>query len=191
MTADEVETGDVLDRRLLLAVAAGDRDAMAALYERHGDGLTAYLRTLLRDRGQAEDALQETLLVVWRRAGSYAGRSTVSTWLFGIARRKAWERRRRRTPEPVETGALAEVADAEPGPEELTLASATGTSLAAALERLAPLHREVLVLALDQARTYTELADILGVPVGTVRSRLSNARRALRRAVEESEVLDR
>lgn len=178
---------DALDRRLLELVAARDRGALAQLYERHGRALFSYLATLLGERAAAEEALQDTLLAVWRGAAGFQGRSRVSTWLFGIARRQALTRLRRRRPETVADELLTAVADPGPGPEERALARLRDEQLAAAVARLSPVLREVLVLSFWQGLTQPELAEVLGVAPGTVKSRLSNARRALRRLVEEGE----
>jgi RNA polymerase sigma factor (sigma-70 family) len=79
------------DAALLRSVAAGDAGALARLYERHAGPLFGYLYRLAGDRMTAEEILQDTMLAVWRSAGAYEGRSKVSTWLFGVARRQAHE----------------------------------------------------------------------------------------------------
>jgi RNA polymerase sigma-70 factor (ECF subfamily) len=175
--------GDVL---LLARVAAGDRVALAALYERHRRPLFAYLVTLLGERALAEEALQDTLLAVWRSAAGFQGRSRVSTWLFGIARRQALSRLRRRRPVlAADDERLAGVADPGPGPEAQAVARLEGERVVAAVARLSPVHREVLVLSFWHGLTQPELVEVLGVPVGTVKSRLSNARKALLRTLTE------
>jgi RNA polymerase sigma-70 factor (ECF subfamily) len=179
VVAEEVDAG------LVEQVVAGDPAALAALYGRHGQALFAYLATLLGDRAAAEEALQDTLLAVWRGAAGFQGRSRVSTWLFGIARRQALGRLRGRRVEVVDDAALVGVAEPAPGPEEQTLARLRGEEVAAGLARLSPVLREVLVLSLWHGLTQPELAEVLDVPAGTVKSRLSNARKALRRMLEE------
>lgn len=88
------------DLRLLRLVATGDDHAFEQLYTRHAHALLAYAEGLLRDRGAAEEALQETFIAVWRSAGSYEGRSTVRTWLYGICRRQALKRMNGGRPAP-------------------------------------------------------------------------------------------
>jgi RNA polymerase sigma factor (sigma-70 family) len=133
----------------------------------------------------AEEILQDTLLAVWRSADRYAGRSSVRTWLFGIARRQAHNRLRLATPrqEPLEQ--LAGQADPAPGPAEWALAAARREAIVEALDTLALHHREVLALAFAARITHREIADVLGVPVGTVKSRLHHARAALVRQLAE------
>lgn len=175
-----------VDRRLLRLVAAGDQSALEELYVRHGPALLAYAEGLLTDRYRAEEALQDTLLAVWRGAGSFQDRSTVRTWLFGICRRQSLRRLGRHgpVPIPIDTAAeLATVATKEAGPEAVALARADARAVATAMAALTPIHREVLDLAFAAGLTHGEIAAVLGVPVGTVKSRLFHARAVLARAL--------
>lgn len=165
---------------LIGRIAAGDRAALAELYAAYERPLLAYLRLLSGDRLLAEELLQDTLLAVWHGAGAFRGQSTVRSWLFGIARRRAHDALRRRTLRLVDEGELESLLAPDPEPEDLALAGETREELAAAIGRLEPHHREVLLLTFVQELSYQEQADALGVPLGTVRSRLSNAKRALR-----------
>jgi RNA polymerase sigma-70 factor (ECF subfamily) len=133
----------------------------------------------------AEEVLQDTLLAVWRSADAYAGRSSVRTWLFGIARRQAHNRLRARSPEQVPLDRVAGWADPAPGPAELALAAAHREVIVEALDQLALQHRAVLALAFAARITHREIAEILGVPVGTVKSRLHHARAALARELAD------
>lgn len=174
------------DRELIARVAAGDRAALAALYEEHRRPLVAYLMTLTADRGQAEEILQDTLVAVWRHAHTFRGRSTLRTWLLGVARRQAHNALRRGgrlAPTPGEA-ALQPLVAADPDPADVAIARATAVEIDAALDRLTPLHREALVLAFVHDLSYREMALVLDVPLGTVKSRLSNAKRALRPLLE-------
>jgi RNA polymerase sigma-70 factor, ECF subfamily len=175
----------VADEVLLTRVADGDVAALAALYSRHGDRLLAFLQRYAGDRMTAEEILQDTLLAVWRSADRYARRSSVTTWLFGVARRQAHNRLRARMPESLPLKDLAGWADPAPGPAEWALASARAEAIAGAFDALAPPQREVLSLAFAARLRHQEIAEILGVPVGTVKSRLHHARAALSRALED------
>ncbi|MEO3821545.1 sigma-70 family RNA polymerase sigma factor [Plantactinospora sp. B24E8] len=174
---------DDRDRPLLHRVATGDQRAFTELYARHGRALLAYAEGLLADRGRAEEAVQDTLLALWRGAGSFEGRSTVRTWLFGICRRQALNRLPGRQPVCVPVEAAAEVAAAEPGPEAVVVARADARAVAAALAGLPAGHREVLDLAFGAGLAQAEIAEVLGIPVGTVKSRLFHARASLARAL--------
>ncbi|MFY1691845.1 RNA polymerase sigma factor [Plantactinospora sp. WMMB782] len=176
---------DDVDRELLHRVAAGDQRAFEELYARHGQPLLAYAEGLLGDRGRAEEALQDTFLATWRGAGSFEGRSAVRTWLFGICRRQALRRMTGQRPAPLPVEAAAEVPAGEPGPEAVALARADARAVAAALAELAPAHREVLELAFGAGLAHAEIAEVLGIPVGTVKSRLFHARAGLARALPD------
>jgi RNA polymerase sigma-70 factor, ECF subfamily len=174
------------DARLLALVAAGRSAALTQLYRRHAPALFGFLLRLAGDRMTAEEILQDTLLAVWRSAGSYAGKAAVRTWLFGIARRQAHNRLRGR-PAPVAVEA-ADRRDAGPGPEELAIAAAGGTPVAVAIGQLPAHHREVVALAFVAGLPLAEVAQVLGVPVGTVKSRLHHARAALAQLLAEQGV---
>lgn len=183
--ADASHAMPATDREALLIarIAEGDRAALAELYARMGRPLLGYLLQLTPDRELAEELLQDTLLAIWTAAGTFAARSPARTWLFGIARRQAHNTLRRRglpLAAQDEGDGLALLADPAQGPEDLALARAGGAEMAAALARLAVAHREILLLAVVHGLPQQELAELLGVPLGTVKSRLHTAKRALR-----------
>jgi RNA polymerase sigma factor (sigma-70 family) len=173
------------DATLVGRVAGGDAAALAELYQRHADRLFAFLRQCARDRMVAEEILQDTLLAVWRSAHLYAGRSGVRTWMFGIARRQAHNRLRVQEPQQLPLDGVAGWADPAPGPAEWAIASAQRAAIADAFATLAPQHREMLALAFAARLPHREIAEVLGVPVGTVKSRLHHARAALHRALAD------
>ena len=177
--------GSVADETLLRHVEEGDAAALAALYRRYGARLFGFLQRYAGDRMLAEEILQDTLLAVWRSAGLYAGRSSVRTWLFGIARRQAHNRLRGHRPEQVPLDVVADWADPSPGPAEWAVARAQSAAIAEAFDTLAGQHREVLALAFAGRLPHGEIAEILGVPIGTVKSRLHHARAALARTLAD------
>ena len=179
------------DRQLLKDIAAGDRQALSELYARYQRPLFNYLLQLTPDYGLAEELLQDTLVAVWKSACNFEERSSVQTWLIGIARRQAHNTLRQRKLPLVDESELEGMAATEPEPENFTLATVARDELVAAFKQLAPVHREVLVLIFVQELSYAEAATILTVPVGTVKSRLSNARRALRTLLDAREELKR
>jgi len=187
--AESSAAGEDTDEVLLRGVAGGDQSALAALYRRHGGSLLAYLTGLTGDHGVAEELVQNTLLAVWRAAPGFRGQSSVRTWLFAIGRRQAAGRRRRDSGiGPVaRDDVLAALASGAPGPEAVALARAEFAVVQAAVSRLSTVHREVLHLVFVEGLSFQEIAMINGVPVGTVKSRLSNARRALAGAVQRGE----
>ncbi|MBI3971821.1 MAG: sigma-70 family RNA polymerase sigma factor [Chloroflexi bacterium] len=166
---------------LLQRIAQGDRHALADLYARYQRPLFHYVVQLASDQGVAEEILQDTFLAVWKSAGSYQGRSTVRTWLIGIARRQAHNALRRSALPLAGEAELAGVEAPDPEPEAAALAAADREVLAAAMAKLSPVHREILILTFVHGLSYPELAEVLAVPAGTVKSRLSNAKQALRK----------
>ena len=175
------------DRAAIAAVASGDRRALEELYARHRHGLWAFIRRYVADEQLAEEALADTLVALWRHAASFRGEARVSTWLFGIARRQAHNHVRRRRPVPVDHDtALAVVADTDPDPERIVASRDELDHVNARIEALSDEHREALLLSIAGDLSYAEIAELLQVPVGTVKSRVANARRNLGAARSES-----
>jgi RNA polymerase sigma factor (sigma-70 family) len=175
------------DKQLLKQIADGDRQALADLYSRYHRSLFRYLLQLTPDYGLAEELLQDTLIAVWKSAHSFKGRSSVQTWIISIARRQAHNTlRQRKLPLANETD-LEGLVSTDPEPEDCTLAFIARDELIETFNQLAPVYREVLVLTFIQEFSYQETANILGVPVGTVKSRLNNARRLLRTILDARE----
>ena len=177
------ERCEVTERALLAAVANDKQEALAALYTRYQRPLFVYLLRLLRDEGLAEEVLQDVIVALWQGAGSFAGLSRVSTWVFGIARRQALQTTRRRRLPLVAPDECPEVQDEEQDAERVTFTLALQEDLEAALEQLSPIHREALELALTQGFSYEEIAMITAVPLGTVKSRVNQARRLMRQTL--------
>ncbi len=171
------------DADLVERLAAGDRDALERLYARYGRPLFSYLVDLVGDRGLAEEIVQDTFVAAWRGGAAFEGRSSVSTWLFGIARRQARDRQRGVRPETMPLDELRDESE-EPRPDAEVLAAADRADLVAALDRLPVHHREPLVLAFAHGLSGPEIASVLGIPEGTVKSRLHAARAALRAHLE-------
>ncbi len=169
------------DRQLLEGTARQDEGALAALYDRHSSRLYSYLLRLVNDRGVAEELLQEVFVAVWEGAGRFRGRAKVSTWLFRIAHHKGvdWLRRRR----PSTAGGVDRL-PADDCPEEEAFDAWRADRLQAALGQLSPEHRAVLELTFFEGLSYREVAEVLGCPVGTVKSRMSYAKRFLRGVLE-------
>ncbi|HLG52239.1 MAG TPA: sigma-70 family RNA polymerase sigma factor [Chloroflexota bacterium] len=182
---DELVAGD--PREVLQRIARGDQDALGELYSRFRVPLFRYLCQLTGDEALAEDILQETLVAVWTSAGGFAGQSSVLTWLIGVARRQAHNILRRRSVPLADADALRDLPAEEPEPEDAVLARAEREELARAVRRLPTIYREALVLAFVHGLSYREMAEVLEVPEGTVKSRLSNAKRALRALLDSHE----
>jgi len=179
------------EERLLERIAKGDREAFTELYDRYHLLLFRYLLQLTPDHGLAEELLQDTLVAVWKSAHTFQGRSRVPTWLFGVARRQAHNSLRRRDIPLADAESLDTLPAADLVPEASLLATAQQEDLLAAIQRLAPVLREVLHRIFVQELSYQESATVLGVPVGTVKSRLNHARQALRAALRDEKESER
>lgn len=164
------------DRELISRVAAGDEAAFRQLYERYGDRVFRYALTLVRNLHLAEEVVQETMVAIWRGAGSFKGGSRVSTWIFGIARNQAHALLRRE----VRGERVPEESLTLPDPAE---AVEREDRVLSALAKLPPDQREVVVLAFYEGLSYREIARLLGVLEGTVKSRMHFAKRKLREAL--------
>ena len=173
------------DAALLRRIGQGDEDAMAAFYREHGRVVLAQVLLVVRERVLAEEIVQDTMLAVWRGAGSFRGESSARSWVIAIARRQTRDRLRGRRLRVVDDAFLADQPGPGPGPEVMALDRAELTEVRGAIRELAPTHREVLGLAFGTGLSLPEVAGVLEIPVGTVKSRLAAARTALSRILEE------
>jgi RNA polymerase sigma-70 factor, ECF subfamily len=167
------------DGELLAAVAEGDRVAFRVLYDRHAPWLLLRLARRCSDSGAVDEVLQDTFLAVWRSAHRYRAQGEVAAWIWGIAIRRLIDHlRRRRTPL-----ALPEEATAEASAEERVLVGVEHGDLAGALHRLSPELRAVVQATVLDGLTTREAARLLGIPAGTVKTRMMRARAQLREAL--------
>jgi len=174
------------DDDLVARVAAGDDTALRELFGRHAPWLAARLRAVL-PAADVEDVLQETFLAAWRGARGYRPQGACGGWLWGIARRQAalLLRRRGSADQPAWTMLPDDLAagPGAPDPAEAALARAGLEEAVAALGPAGSPEREVWRLMYEQDRPVAEVAELLGVPPGTVKSRAHRARRLLRAAL--------
>lgn len=172
------------DALLVLRAQTGNDHAFERLFTRHEARLLYYLRRITDTQEAAEDAFQEAWLRAYRKIGSLDEPRAFRAWLYRIGRNVALDALRR---------GAREVPLDEAGPESLaapleereeSFDEADVAVLHQALERIDPLHREALTLRFLEDFSYAEIAHVVDCPLGTVRSRLHNGRRALRRAIE-------
>lgn len=164
------------DDELIARLAGGDDAALRELFTRHAPWLAARLRDALPP-SDVEDVLQETFLAVWKNAKTYRPQGHAGGWLWVIARRQAALLLRRRGPA---AGSLADASSAGADPAEVALARA---DLQAAASTLDDPERQVWHLMYVEDRPVAEVAELTGVPEGTVKSRAHRARRLLRTAL--------
>lgn len=152
-------------------MAHGDRAALEALYRRHSTWIAGRLAAATSSRDLAEEALQDTFLGAWRSARSYRGQGEVGAWLWGIARRRLVSLSRKRTDIPAQL-----VAPDIPGADEVVLSREEATRVRAAVAHLPNDQRAAIENVVFQDRPLAEVARDLGIPAGTLKSRLHRAR---------------
>jgi RNA polymerase sigma-70 factor (ECF subfamily) len=178
------------DDDLIAAVAADDDTALRDLFSRHAPWLAARLRSVLA-AADVEDVLQETFLAVWRGAAGYRPEGSAGGWLWGIARRQAALFLRRSGPAALLLPAvLAADGRHASDPEEAALSRAAIAEAVVALGPEGSPEREAWRLMYVEDRPVAEVAELMGVPVGTVKSRAHRARRLLRTALRGEPVAE-
>lgn len=179
MAADDGPAGDQADDLALVQRAVlGDTSAYELLMTRHRQRLYGVCRRVTGNDEDAHDALQETLLLVWRRMGTFEERSAVSTWLYRIATNAALDQLRRQRRDSVRMDELGSRASlSSPSPEGAVTSAVT---LDWALGRLPPQFRAAIVLRELVGLTYEEISDVRGIPINTVKTQISRGRQALR-----------
>ncbi len=168
------------DPSLLASVADGDRGALRTLYERHAPWLTLRLKRRCADPGIVEEVVQDTFVAVWKGARRYRGQGEVAAWIWGIGIRRLIDRLRARPlpiPSALDRGGIVISA------EEEVLLSVEHGDLGMALDRLSPELRAVMQATALDGLTTREAAKLLGIPQGTVKTRLMRARHELREAL--------
>ena len=173
--AHAADPADAADRADLAAHVAGDGDAFARLTSRHLDRLYAVALRTLGDREEAADALQDALLSAYRAAAGYRGEAKVTTWLHRVVVNASLDRARRRAARPTTPLPQAEWGD----PRDRLAERETAIEVEAALAALPDEQRSAIVLVDLQDLPVAEAAQVLGVPIGTVKSRCSRGRARL------------
>jgi RNA polymerase sigma-70 factor, ECF subfamily len=178
-----VEDAAPADHVLLAAVATGSAAALEQLYHRHSGWLSIRLSRRCADPSTVDEVLQDTFVAVWRNAAGYRGTGDVGGWLWGIAVRRLVDAFRRQPPaayplanfDNLETLGLLESA------EDRVLHGVEHGDLAGALDRLSPELRAVVQATVLDGLSTREAGRLLGLPTGTVKTRMMRARRALRK----------
>ena len=173
------------DRALLASMAQGDRTAVRLLFARHKVRVYRYALRLVSQEAAAEDIVSEVFFEAWRRAGTFEGRSQVSTWLLGIARNLALESLRRRSAEPLDDRLARRIEDGADDPEVALQKTQQSAMIARCLKEISPIHREIIDLVYYHGKSINEIVQILGIPRNTVKTRMYYARNAIAERLKE------
>jgi RNA polymerase sigma-70 factor (ECF subfamily) len=187
IAAPAAESGSIpegSDEALIGAIAGGDRRAMQALYLRHKVRVYRFVLRLIGDAALAEDIVSEVFLDVWRQADGFKAKSRVSTWLLAIARYKALSAQRGRSHEQLDDGAADAIADPADDAETVVDRQDRSTIVRQCLSQLSAIHREVLDLVYYHEKSVDEVAEIVGVSAGTVKTRMFYARKRMENLLE-------
>jgi RNA polymerase sigma-70 factor, ECF subfamily len=177
------------DEMIVERIAEGDQLAMRTLFARHQTRIYRFVLRLLKDEAAAEDVVSEVFLDVWRQAGRFEGRSTVSTWLLSMARFKAISAMRRRQTVELDPDTMAEIPDLADDPETSLAQKSDAALLRKGLAQLSASHAEVLDLIYYHGKSVSEVADILGIPEATVKTRMFYARKNLAEIMQGASAL--
>jgi len=167
------------DIELMDQISRRDENAFHELYAVYGQPMYAYAVRITSDAAQAEDVVQDSLVTVWNTAGTYRGSSRLKTWLLGIVHHTAVKSLRHLS-NPITDEMEETVEDGGTRLDDLVQNRDAASRLKSGLEQLSPEHRAVLDLVFFQGLNLKETADVIGCPVGTVKSRLSYARTRLK-----------
>jgi RNA polymerase sigma-70 factor (ECF subfamily) len=167
------------DEVLIGRIANGDRLAMQVLFARHHVRVFRFVVRLVRNESTAEDLISDVFLDVWRQAGRFEGRSAVSTWLLSIARFKALSALRRRPDEVLDEETAGAIEDPSDDPEISLEKKDKSVLIRQCLTGLSAEHREIIDLVYYHEKSVEEVAEIVGIPENTVKTRMFYARKKL------------
>lgn len=167
------------DRDLLERIARKDDAALQSLFGRHNVKIFRFVMRLVANEAIAEELTNEVFLQVWRNAGGFRGNSTVSTWMFTIARNLALSYLRKKDTVALDDTIAEQVEDETDSPETIATKHDKAAVMRACMEKLSLAHREIIDLVYYQEKTIGEVSEILGVPANTVKTRMFHARKQL------------
>jgi len=183
---DATHDQEELESDLLRAVSMGQQPAFEQLYGIYERRVYQYVLTLVYDPALAEEIVGDTMLAVWRGAGTFAATSRISTWIFGIARHKALDavRRSGRRQREVELDGAVDLHDPQDRPDDDLFRHQAARLTQRAIASLTREHQEILRLVFYEELPYQEIAALLSIPANTVKTRVFYAKQQLRRHLE-------
>jgi len=184
LSANQATSDEVLIGR----IAKGDRLAMQVLFARHHVRVYRFVLRLVGNPSVAEDLISDVFLDVWRQADRFEGRSAVSTWMLAIARFKALSALRKKPDEELDEDMAEAIEDTADDPEVALEKKDKSAVLRKCLERLSPEHKEIIDLVYYHEKSVEEVAEIVGIPENTVKTRMFYARKKLAELLEAAGV---
>ncbi len=178
-----IESAD--DRALFRRLANQEQAAIKLLFERHHVRVFRFVQRVVRNEAVADEITNEVFLDVWRKANTYEGRSAPLTWMLAIAYNRASSALRRKREESLDDDQSQEQSDESPNPEVALLAENKSILLRNCIENLSADQRTIIDLVYYQELSVSEAGQVLGIPEGTVKTRLFNARKRLSKSLLE------
>lgn len=176
---------DISDTELLQKIAAGNQQALQQFYQRFSGVVYQFSMRTVANAADAAEVLNEVMLDVWRRADSFHGNSQVRTWLLSITRNKSIDLLRRKRP----TQSLDDTDLVEEGDDRCELSFITelkeqGTQVRSCMDKLKDTHRQVVYLTFFEELSYTDIAEVMAIPSGTVKTRMMHAKQQLLKCLQ-------
>ena len=179
MSRSPAATQTTSDEALIGRIATGDKLAMQVLFARHQVRVYRFVLRLVKNEALAEDLISEVFLDVWRQAGKFEGRSQVTTWLLSIGRFKALSALRKRPEAELDDDSAAAIEDTSDDPEVIVQKMDKAAALRKCIGALSAEHREIIDLVYYHEKSVEEVAEIVGIPENTVKTRMFYARKKL------------
>jgi RNA polymerase sigma-70 factor (ECF subfamily) len=170
------------EAQLLARISQGDKDALAQLYRVLEKPVFRFILSRLNDPFESADILHDVFIEVWRSAGRFEGRSKVKTWIFGIAYRKVIDLHRKRGRMQVSDD-IPEAIDDSPDAASCLAAGQEAAHVRYCMDRLKDDHRSAIAMAFYEDMTYGQIAEVSGVPEGTIKTRIFHAKKLLLRCL--------
>lgn len=173
------------ERQLMEQVARGDNIAFRQLYDLSYGKVFRYVQKMVREESLVDDILTQTYMIAWQKSDTFQGNGRITTWLIGIARNiMLREYKKKKNHLPFEE----EYSGADTQSQFEVEVKSTNTALKAALQTLKRKHREILELVFYQEFSYGEVAELIGIPVNTVKTRVFHAKKALKDVLQERNI---
>jgi RNA polymerase sigma-70 factor (ECF subfamily) len=176
---------DISDTDLLQKIATGNQQALQQFYQRFSGVVYQFSMRTVANAADAAEVLNEVMMEVWRRADTYQGNSLVRTWLLSITRNKSVDLLRRKRPtQSLDDSNIVEEGDDRCELSQLTELKEQGAQVRICLDKLKDTHRQVVYLTFFEELSYTDIAEIMAIPSGTVKTRMMHAKQQLLKCLQ-------